>query len=235
MQTNTTSARYFPFSLTRRAIAGDDVGAVTYPPAVPLAKRLFDVVFSICALLFFLPVLVAVSGLLLWREGGPVFYIQERVGHGGKLFPCLKFRTMVVDAEAQLAAHLARDPAARAEWAASRKLRNDPRVSCLGRFLRKTSLDELPQFLNVLRGDMSVVGPRPIVAEEAALYREHLIDYKSVRPGLTGVWQVSGRSNTTFEERVQMDVDYVTRWSFGRDLMITVQTIVAVLTQRGAR
>jgi exopolysaccharide production protein ExoY len=206
-----------------------------YPPPVPLWKRAFDLLFSVGALLFFAPFMLAVAAAILLRERGPVFYAQERIGHGGRPFRCLKFRTMVRDADAQLAALLARDPAARAEWEATRKLTHDPRISCIGNVLRKTSLDELPQFLNVLRGQMSVVGPRPIVAEEAEFYRDDFLAYKAVRPGITGIWQVSGRSNTTYAERVAMDVHYVAHQSLWLDIGIVARTVSAVVLQVGAR
>lgn len=199
------------------------------------SKRAFDIVFSILALLFFAPVLLGIAALLKLREGGSVFFAHERVGRGGRRFRCLKFRTMVPDAEERLAAILKSDPVARAEWEASRKLTNDPRISCLGNFLRRTSLDELPQFINVLRGDMSVVGPRPIVAEEMVLYREHIVDYLAVRPGVTGLWQVSGRSDTTFDERVALDSRYVRSLSLVQDLRIVVRTVGVLLNQKGAR
>lgn len=206
-----------------------------FPPPVPFSKRFFDTAFAAMALVFFAPFMLLVAGIILVTEGRPIFFAQERIGHGGKVFRCLKFRTMVCDADVQLRKLLASDPEARAEWEETRKLTNDPRISAIGHILRKSSLDELPQFLNVLRGEMSVVGPRPIVAEEAEKYREHFIDYKAVRPGITGSWQVSGRSDTTYAERVAMDVDYVANRSFWLDVKITVQTVTAVLFQTGAR
>lgn len=182
--------------------------------AVPLSKRLFDKAFAAAALLFFAPFILVVAAAILVSDGRPVFYRHRRVGLHGRRFHCLKFRTMVHDADTRLERFLREDPAARAEWEATRKLSADPRVSCLGAFLRKTSLDELPQFWNVLRGEMSVVGPRPVVVEEAEFYKEHFDDYMSVRPGITGAWQASGRSNTTYDERVAMDVDYIRNRSF---------------------
>lgn len=206
-----------------------------YPPRVPVSKRVFDIVFSIGALVFFAPFMAVVALLLLVREGGPVFFVQSRVGRGGQFFPCYKFRSMARDADEQLARLLENDPVAREEWTTSRKLTNDPRISCIGHVLRKTSLDELPQFWNVLRGEMSVVGPRPIMPEEMALYREHLLEYKAVRPGITGLWQVSGRADTTYAERVALDVEYVETRNFWIDVSIVARTITAVLFQRGAR
>jgi exopolysaccharide production protein ExoY len=199
------------------------------------SKRLFDIVFSLLAIVFFAPILLGIAALLKLREGGTVFFAHERVGMGGRRFRCLKFRTMVPDAEERLAEILASDPLARAEWEASRKLTDDPRISCLGSFLRRTSLDELPQFINVLKGEMSVVGPRPIVAEEMVRYREHIVDYLAVRPGVTGLWQVSGRSDTTFDERVALDSRYVRSVSLMQDLRIVCRTVGVLLNQRGAR
>ena len=199
------------------------------------AKRAFDIVFALLALVFFAPLLLGIAALLKLREGGNVLFAQERVGRGGRRFRCLKFRTMVPDAQERLAEILETDPLARAEWEAARKLTNDPRISCLGHFLRRTSLDELPQFINVLKGDMSVVGPRPIVAEEMILYREHIVDYLAVRPGVTGLWQVSGRSDTTFDERVALDSRYVRSMGLLDDVRIVARTVGVLLNQKGAR
>jgi len=194
----------------------------------------FDKCFALTALVFFLPLFVVVGLLLLIREGRPLFFGHERVGKGGRRFRCYKFRTMVPDARERLAALLESDPAAKAEWDANQKLENDPRVTCLGLFLRKSSLDELPQFWNVLRGDMAVVGPRPIVQDEAAHYGEHFAEFLSVRPGITGLWQVSGRSSTSYDERVALDLDYIRNRSLRRDLAIIAKTVKVVLTRNGA-
>ncbi|MGC9368057.1 MAG: sugar transferase [Paracoccaceae bacterium] len=202
--------------------------------SVPLSKRLFDKVFAAAALLFFAPFILIVAAAILITDGRPVFFVHRRVGLHGRSFPCLKFRTMARDADARLQALLCENPVARAEWEATRKLTRDPRIHCLGAFLRKTSLDELPQFWNVLRGEMSVVGPRPVVGEEAAFYKGHFADYISVRPGITGAWQVSGRSNTTYDERVQMDVDYIRNRSFWGDVRIVLKTVRAILLRDGA-
>ncbi len=181
------------------------------------------------------PVLAIVSLLILLREGRPVFFGHERVGLNGRTFRCWKFRTMVRDADTRLTEALNADPALRAEWHATRKLTNDPRISPLGHFLRKSSLDELPQFWNVLIGDMSMVGPRPVVRDEMAFYGKASKYYCSVRPGLTGAWQVSGRSNTTYDERVALDVEYVQNASFWGDVKIVLKTVHVVLAQTGAR
>jgi lipopolysaccharide/colanic/teichoic acid biosynthesis glycosyltransferase len=176
-----------------------------------------------------------VVALLVRADGGPAFFAHQRVGRGGKLFGCLKFRSMVIDSQARLEALLASDPAARAEWEATRKLKNDPRITRIGRFLRSTSLDELPQLINVLRGEMSLVGPRPVQeAEIDRYYGASAAHYMAVRPGITGLWQVSGRSETSYESRVALDVSYVSRPSMLADLSILLRTPVAVLSRRGA-
>lgn len=211
------------------------VHAFRQPHRAPLQKLIFDRVFAAFALLFFLPFLLLVALLILVADGRPVFFTQERIGQNGRPFRCLKFRTMVRDADARLKELLDRDPDARREWETTRKLSNDPRIHCIGAILRKTSLDELPQFLNVLRGEMSVVGPRPIVMEEAQYYGTAFKYYIAALPGVTGAWQVSGRSNTSFEERVALDIDYVQNWNFWRDVRIVMRTVSVVLKQDGAR
>ncbi len=180
------------------------------------------------------PILMVVAVAILSRRDGPLFYGHMRVGKDGRLFKCLKFRTMVPDGGRRFDAVMAIDPIARDAWETRRKICRDPRVSPLGAFLRATSLDELPQFINVLRGDMSLVGPRPITEEELAQYGDHAAAYLAVRPGITGVWQVSGRSDATYAERVAFDLDYVRNQSFARDLAIMLKTIKVVLTRQGA-
>ncbi len=170
-------------------------------------------------------------------DGGPVFFSHRRVGRGGRTFGCLKFRSMRPDADRHLAELLARDPAARAEWQAARKLRQDPRVTPFGRVLRATSLDELPQLINVLRGDMSLVGPRPVVQEELDQHyapAAAAADYLSVRPGITGPWQVSGRSDMEYRERVALDAAYARNPSLRKDLALLAHTVVVVLRRQGA-
>jgi len=199
-----------------------------------LGKRGLDVTVAGIALALLLPLLLLV-GAAVWAgdRKSPIFR-HTRLGRGGRTFGCLKFRTMVVDSEARLAAHLAAHPAARAEWEATHKLAHDPRVTPLGRMLRKTSLDELPQLVNVLRGEMSLVGPRPIVQAEVARYGHAFATCFAVPPGVTGLWQVSGRSETTYAERVALDLDYASRWSLGRDIAILARTVPAVFAQRGS-
>ncbi|UWQ79238.1 sugar transferase (plasmid) [Leisingera sp. S132] len=195
-------------------------------------KRLFDIGFA----LLLLPVLVPVI-LLLWglvrRDGGPGFFGHTRVGRDGKPFKCWKVRSMVADAEARLQAHLDADPAAAAEWERDHKLAKDPRISRLGHVLRKTSLDELPQIWNVLKGEMSFVGPRPIVTKELAKYGSSASAYLAQKPGITGLWQVSGRNDVSYQERVALDVAYLRRRSFPADLKIIARTGLAVLGATG--
>lgn len=206
------------------------------PSPLPLggySKRLFDIVFASLALLMFGGVMIAIAIALKLIEGGPVFFAHQRVGANGKKFPCWKFRTMVQDAEERLAHILATDPVAAAEYINTRKLRNDPRIiPLIGVFLRKTSLDELPQFVNVLMGQMSIVGPRPVTEDEWVqnFGRQHC--YTSARPGITGLWQTSGRNDVSFAERVRMDAAYIRNWSFLRDLQIILRTFSTVCVQR---
>ena len=203
-------------------------------PFFPIAKRALDVIGAGLGLVLLSPFCLSVA-LLVRADGGPAFFAHQRVGRGGKLFGCLKFRSMVVDSQARLEALLASDPAARAEWEATRKLKHDPRITRIGRFLRSTSLDELPQLINVLRGEMSLVGPRPVQeAEIDRYYGASAAHYMAVRPGITGLWQVSGRSETSYESRVALDVSYVSRPSMLADLSILLRTPVAVLSRRGA-
>ncbi len=197
-------------------------------------KRGLDILGAGALLLACAPAFLVIAALVK-RDGGPVFYAHERVGRGGRLFGCLKFRSMVADADRRLAMLLERDPIARSGWESTRKLKNDPRVTWVGRFLRATSLDELPQIVNVLLGDMSLVGPRPVQAAElAAYYGPAAQHYLAVRPGITGPWQVSGRSDTSYAQRVALDVAYVTHPSLWNDIRILLRTPAAVLARRGA-
>lgn len=196
-------------------------------------KRTLDIVIATTLLLALSP-LLALLALLIKRDGGPCFFSHPRVGMHGRTFRCLKFRSMVRDADKVLNDLLASDPKARAEWEQDFKLRNDVRVTRLGRFLRRTSLDELPQLWNVLLGDMSLVGPRPVVEKELGQYGEAAGYYLRVLPGITGLWQVSGRSETSYERRVLLDVSYVKNWSLAGDLRILFRTVGVVLGGRGA-
>jgi Undecaprenyl-phosphate galactose phosphotransferase WbaP len=202
-------------------------------PVSRMIKAAIDIILASLLLVLssFLFLILAFASRL---DGGPMLFAHRRVGAGGRPFYCLKFRTMVIDADGVLEAALARDPALAAEWEATRKLVDDPRVTRLGRILRKTSLDELPQLINVLRLEMSLVGPRPIVESEVPLYGEAIAQYYATRPGLTGLWQVSGRSNTSYARRVQLDVWYVNNWTVWNDIAVLFKTIPVVLRRQGA-
>lgn len=195
-------------------------------------KRSLDICLCLCAAPLVL-LLILICAPLVRRDGGPAFFGQTRVGRQGRIFTCWKLRTMAVDAEAQLAAHLATDPRARAEWASDRKLADDPRITPLGRFLRRSSLDELPQLWNVLRGDMSLVGPRPVVTEELARYGIYRHHYTALRPGLTGRWQVSGRNGLSYADRVALDAAYALDHSLIGDFVILVRTVGVVIGMTG--
>lgn len=198
-------------------------------------SRALDILIASAALMFFLPVFVLIAIAIKVADPGPVFFRHRRVGLGGRTFGCWKFRSMVVGAEARLAAILAADPEAQREWDETQKLTFDPRVTRLGNFLRRSSLDELPQIFNVLVGEMSIVGPRPIVENEAARYGQHFALYCLVRPGITGLWQISGRSDVQYFERVLLDVRYVSSRTMLRDLRIILLTVPSVLAARGSR
>ncbi len=198
-----------------------------------ILKRCFDLAVSAILLVALSP-LFGVLALMIRRDGGPALFGQRRVGRGGRRITCLKFRTMVADADRRLADLLARDPAAREEWARDQKLRNDPRVTPVGRFLRRTSLDELPQLINVLRGEMSLVGPRPIVPDEVPRFGEDIVYYYEVDPGITGLWQVSGRNGLDYARRVQLNSWYVRNWSLWHDVTILFRTVRVVLERDGA-
>jgi lipopolysaccharide/colanic/teichoic acid biosynthesis glycosyltransferase len=200
----------------------------------PLGKRIFDFLFAACALLALSPILLLCAAAIRAESSGPVLFRQRRLGKGGKDFFIVKFRTMIPNAEAVLNRVLENDPKAREEWEKDRKLRNDPRITRLGRFLRRTSLDELPQFWNVLTGEMSVVGPRPIVKSEIAFYQQAYKSYCAVRPGITGLWQVSGRNDTGYGQRVALDCEYVASLSALLDLSIVFKTIKTVVGGAGA-
>lgn len=199
-------------------------------------KRSFDIVFSLAALLLTLPIGLLIALVVKLEDGGPVFYGHPRITSTGKVFKCLKFRTMHIHADRKLTEILRNDPDARAEWERTFKLKNDPRITRVGRFLRSTSLDELPQFFNVLKGEMSVVGARPIVYEELDnYYKENAGLYCSTKPGMTGPWQVGKRSETAdYSERVQLDRWYVLNSSFWLDLKIIFKTLRTMISGRGA-
>lgn len=202
---------------------------------IPL-KRAFDILFSLLCLLIGAPVFLFIILLIFFTSPGKIFYAHARIGRGGKPFRCYKFRTMYADANQKLEEILESDPTLREEWERTYKLKNDPRVTPFGSFLRKTSLDELPQFWNVLKGDLSVVGPRPVVKEEVEKFFG-VKSYKilSIRPGLTGLWQVLGRSDIDcYQTRIQLDEYYVDHHSFFLDLKLIAKTIPAMLFSKGA-
>jgi lipopolysaccharide/colanic/teichoic acid biosynthesis glycosyltransferase len=198
-----------------------------------VAGRAFDILLAFIAILIFLPFLILAAFSIKFSAPGPVLFVQYRVGRDGKLFPCLKFRSMVVNAQDVLNDLLASSAEARAEWQRDQKLRRDPRITPIGAILRKSSLDELPQLFNILAGHMSIVGPRPIIEAEIHRYGSRFGAYCSVRPGLTGLWQVSGRNEVSYEARVRLDALYALRKSTLYDLAICFRTIPAVIGSRG--
>jgi exopolysaccharide production protein ExoY len=221
------------------SITNADLGSSTHtkagPPVGTSAKRSFDVCVACVMLVFALPAMFFIALIMFSTDRGPILFAHERVGLNGRRFRCLKFRSMIVNSQEALQRHLAQNPQARAEWEASQKLTNDPRITPLGRFLRVTSLDELPQLINVIRGDMSLVGPRPIVEAEMARYSDRIDHYAAVRPGITGLWQVSGRSDVDYDQRVQLDCRYVREWSFLGDMVILLKTVKVVALRTGSR
>jgi len=250
-----SEARVKPFSRALRPHHSRDADAVKIPPAwagrrsrrtaidegriemaqqaeVPVGgfiKRAFDVTIASTTLLLMAPTMILVALLILVTMGRPIFFMQQRVGFNRKLFGCLKFRTMVSDAGDRLAAYLAANPEAAKAWGETQKLKHDPRVTWLGKILRKSSLDELPQLFNVLWGEMSCIGPRPVLQDELKRYGDHDVDYAKAKPGLTGMWQVNGRSKTSYAHRINCDRYYVRRWSVALDCRILFKTIPAVM------
>lgn len=205
------------------------------PPYAGIAKRAFDVLFAGGLLLLFFP-LLGVIALGVWRSSpGPILYSQPRVGRRGKSFRFYKFRSMVTNSDEFLTSFLESNPAAKSRWDEFQKLDDDPRITWFGRFIRRSSLDELPQLWNVLKGDMSLVGPRPCMVDQRVLYGSHWAAYCAVRPGLTGLWQVSGRNRLTYQQRVALDVDYVKQWSLWLDIKILLRTVRVVLTADGSQ
>ena len=198
-----------------------------------ILKRLFDIAGSISIIIILSPALIYISRKVK-QDGGPAIYGHERIGKGGKSFKCLKFRSMVINSKEVLEELLENDSDARAEWAATFKLKNDPRITKIGGFLRRTSLDELPQLFNVLKGEMSLVGPRPIITAELERYNDEVDYYLLSKPGMTGLWQVSGRSDVDYETRVYLDAWYVKNWSMWNDIAILFKTIGVVLKKDGA-
>lgn len=196
--------------------------------------RAIDISVASIALIFFLPLMGAIALAIVILDPGPVFFAHRRLGQHGRMFPCLKFRSMAVNAEERLKELLDSDPAAREEWARDHKLRNDPRITPLGNFLRRSSLDELPQLFNVLRGEMSLVGPRPIVLGEVERYGRYIHKYCEVRPGITGLWQIGGRNDVSYRRRVALDVTYTRNRSAMLNMRILIWTVPSVLMARGS-
>ncbi|MBW6425259.1 sugar transferase [Rhizobium sp. XQZ8] len=203
-------------------------------PTGGLVKRSFDITSAALALLLFSPLFLMIAALVKFSDKGPIFYGHSRIGHNGRIFKCLKFRTMAVNGDEILRNFLRDNPQAAEEWKATRKLKFDPRVTVIGTVLRKLSLDELPQLFNIIRGEMSVVGPRPVVDEELNLYDSFAGFYLKTRPGLTGLWQISGRNDVSYETRIAFDTQYVQNWTLIGDVMIIVKTIPAVCLARGS-
>ena len=200
----------------------------------PSFGRALDLTVVLPALLVMLPLMLLVAAAVALERKGPVLFRHQRLGKGGRHFLVYKFRSMRIDGDAVLQEHLARNEAAAEEWRQDHKLRRDPRVTRLGQFIRKTSLDELPQLFNVLKGDMSVVGPRPIVPAEVPRYGRYFAAYCAVNPGITGIWQVSGRNDVTYKRRVLMDALYSRRKCVLLDMKIIFATIPAVLARKGS-
>jgi lipopolysaccharide/colanic/teichoic acid biosynthesis glycosyltransferase len=207
--------------ISSEKLGGDFAGSIDYL----IAAAIF---------IFVLPLLVVLCVLILLSDGGPVFFKHRRIGRNGTPFYCLKLRSMAVNAEARLAKLLADDAQAREDWARDHKLKQDPRITKFGLFLRRSSLDELPQLINILRGEMSLVGPRPIVDAEVGRYGWRIRHYCSVKPGLTGLWQVSGRNDVSYRTRVAMDCLYARKKSTLMDIRLLVATIPAVLNRKGS-
>ncbi|PZU89493.1 MAG: sugar transferase [Shinella sp.] len=198
-------------------------------------KRVFDIVFALFSIVFLLPALALIALALLIIDGRPIIFRHRRVGRNGRSFDCLKFRSMRKDADKALKELLASNPDRLREWTETQKLKSDPRVHWLGKYMRITSLDELPQLFNVLRGEMSIVGPRPIVTEELERYGPQAHCYLAMNPGITGLWQVSRRDGTSYDERVRFDVDYYHSVSLGRDMGIILRTVGVVLFAQNER
>jgi len=198
-------------------------------------KRIFDYISIVVILIIFWWIMMLIAAIIKITSPGPVVFGHSRVGRGGREFKCYKFRSMVSNSTEVLNNLLETDPLAREEWARDFKLRNDPRITRIGQFIRKTSLDELPQLWNVLVGEMSIVGPRPVVVQELERhYGAAQSDYLSVRPGLTGLWQVSGRNDMDYQERVKLDQHYVRTWNVWADFIIVMKTVGVMLRPRGA-
>lgn len=213
---------------------GLEVGLSLSTPPNEIFKRMMDIIASIILGIASLPVLLFTAIMIKLDSPGPIFYKQARVGKDGRRITIYKFRSMQENAEKVLAEYLAKNPDARREWNETQKLRADPRITRVGRWVREYSVDELPQLLNIMKGDMSMVGPRPILLDQKNLYGDGIDVYMRVRPGLTGFWQVSGRNHTSFSQRAIYDVYYVCNWSFWLDFYILFRTVWVILSRDGA-
>ena len=201
-----------------------------------ILKRFLDIVLGIVGLVGMIPVTICVViGKIITKDNGPIFYKHNRIGKNGQNFKLYKYRTMVVDADKILDKYLEENPEAKKEFQANFKLSNDPRITKFGRFLRKTSIDEIPQFINVIKGDMSIIGPRPIVEKEIGYFGDSMKIVHNVKPGITGYWAANGRSNTTYEERVEMETYYAQNYSLWLDVKIFFATIIKVIKKEGAK
>ena len=199
-------------------------------------KNFLDFLFSMIILIACLPLFIIISLLIKLSSRGPIFFLQERIGRNNVSFKCIKFRTMHPEAKDILENLLMKDPKFKIEFEKTHKIKNDPRITTIGKLLRKTSLDELPQFINVLRNEMSIIGPRPIVSKEKKKYGKNIKKVLSIKPGITGLWQVSGRNNLTYKKRVNLDLNYAENYNFLMDLRILIRTIGVILfpLDRGA-
>ena len=201
-----------------------------------LIKYLFDILFSLLILVAFIPLFIIIASLIKLSSRGPIFFLQERIGKNNVPFKCIKFRTMYPEAKDILKNLLNKDEKIKKEFEETHKIKNDPRITSIGKLLRKTSLDELPQFINVLRNEMSIVGPRPIVKAEKKKYGKNFNKLLSIKPGITGLWQVSGRNNLTYKKRVMLDINYVNNYNLLMDIRILIRTFGVILfpLDRGA-
>ena len=213
---------------------GQTVRSSLFRPANRVWKRLFDIAVALLLAIPAIPLAAGIALAIVLETRGPVFFVHTRLGKNCRPFRLWKFRSMRADAGAILDRCLAQHPELRAEWRQTHKLKNDPRVTRVGRWLRRSSLDELPQLWNVLRGAMSMIGPRPIVAEEVPKYGSAVHLYERVQPGLTGLWQVSGRTDLSYRRRIDLDTEYIRHWTFALDLKILCQTVRVVLRGHGA-
>jgi exopolysaccharide production protein ExoY len=229
----TYKLKFSSLPFTQPEVANSDLSkGVTWRLYRKVGKRMLDILLVLISLPFTLPLILVLAALAMTYNKSP-FFRHRRIGKSGREFYCWKIRSMISDAESHLRLHLENDPKARAEWERNFKLEDDPRITRLGGFFRRSSLDELPQMWNILIGDMGFVGPRPVTAVELDRYGSHVAEYKMIRPGLTGLWQVSGRNDTSYEERVLMDVDYVHCCSPALDASIMFRTVMVVVGRTG--